>query len=117
MTEKRPEEVKTKINILWEGTTYVLEFDRDTAVQTESHYDIPLSDVQKGKVSTFEPLFRGALLKHHPKMKTSTASKLFEVVPNRMELFQALAGLYAQSLTSLLEESDDEGKAATWTLA
>lgn len=99
----------------YNGTTYVLEFDRESAVRAERMYDISMSELQSGKSYLAEALFAAALAKHHPKMKSSTAKTLFDLMEDKVGLYTKLTGMYAAAAGSLLDDPSDEGKAITWS--
>lgn len=115
MAEKKvaPEEA-TSISFDYNGTTYTMEFDRESIAQTEKMFDFSISDVRAGKVSAFEALFHGAFLKHHPNIKPATVELFMRKMPDKQELFKLLATMYSESINTLLEEPD-EGEALTWT--
>lgn len=104
----------SSISFDYNGTTYTMEFDRDTIAQTEKMFDFSIGDVRAGKISAFEALFHGAFLKHHPNIKQSTVDLFMRKLPNKQELFRNLATMYSESISTLLEEPD-EGEALTWT--
>lgn len=97
-----------------EGTEYIMEFDRETVAQTEKLYDFTIADVRDGKLSSFEALFHGAFLKHHPNMRPATVESFLRRMPNKQEVFKNLALMYSDTISTLLEEPE-EGEAISWT--
>lgn len=108
--EKKPASV---IEFDWNGTTYTLEYDRESAQQAESMFDISPSDVFSGKVAIQKGLFAGAFIKHHPKIKASTVEGLWRSMTDKDELYKALVGMYFNTVGSLMEDPE-EGKAISW---
>ena len=106
-------EAASRIELAYEGTTYTMEFDRSTVLETEKAFGLSIRDVQNGSLSAFDALFRGSFMKHHPKMKPSTMDAIMERMPNKGELYAALVGMYSDSIDSLLSEPE-EGKAISW---
>lgn len=96
------------------GAKYILEFDRETAMETEKLFDISLGDIRAGKLSSMEGLFYGAFLKHHPNIKQTTMDKFKDRMGDKMTLYRYLAGMFAACVESLLSEPD-EGNAISWT--
>ena len=95
------------------GTTYTLEFDRRSAEVAERTMGLSLSDLLNGKLTLFPSLFQAAFLKHHPKIKPSVVQAFFESMEDKQELFQALVGMYAECVTTLVDEPE-EGKGNSW---
>lgn len=107
-------EAPSRISFEYEGTEYVMEFDRESVIQTEKAFGISVADVRNGSVSSFQGLFHGAFLKHHPNIKPYTVEKFMELMPNKVDMFQELALMYLTCLDSLFSEPE-EGKAISWT--
>ena len=105
-----------QIRFNWNGTEYIMEFDRDTAMQTEKGFDLSMNDIRSGKLSALEALFAGSFLKHHPNMKQTTIDTIFQSMPNKTELFKTLVAMYSSCINTLLQEPD-EGNAISWTTA
>lgn len=97
------------------GTVYVLEFDRKSAEIAERSLDISMAALTDGKLTYFRPLFQAALLKHHGKVKPAVVWELFDKVENKQELFQALVGMYAECVSTLVEEPE-EGNGLSWEM-
>lgn len=104
----------TQIKFEFNGTEYIMEFDRDSALQTEKSFDVSLNDIRDLKLSTMQSLFHGAFLKHHPNIKQSTVNTFYDAMPNKPELFKNLAFMYSDCVNALLQDPE-EGKALSWT--
>ena len=109
---KKDKEV-SRISFVYNGTEYIMEFDREAIAQTEKMYDFSIGDVRSGKISAFEALFHGAFLKHHPNIKPSTVELFMKRLPNKQEVFKNLAIMYNDCISTLLEEPK-EGEAISW---
>lgn len=94
----------------YEGTEYVLEFDRASIEKAERTMGLTPQDIASGKASSFPDLFRAALLKHHPHMKTHTVKMLYSLQEDKVGLHGDLAEMYGEVYESLFEEPP-EGKA------
>lgn len=114
-TNKNYEDVN-RITFNYNGTEYIMEYDRDTAIQTEKTYGLSMNDVRDGKLSAFESLFNGAFIKHHPNIKQTTLDLFWSSMPNKPELFRNLTMMYVNCINTLLEEPE-EGNAISWTTA
>lgn len=111
---KVPVDDVNSIKFEYNGTEYIMEYDRDSALQAENLYNISLADIRAFKLSTFSSLFSGAFIKHHPNMKPRQIDTFFDMMPRKADLFKNLVTMYATSINSLLEEPE-EGKALNWT--
>lgn len=108
----------TQIQIKDNGKVYTLEFNRSTASAIESQ------GFELGKLTTapnimIPLLFRGAFMKNHKGMKIREIEKIFERITEKTRddesLVGVLADMYAETLTTLTENADeDEGNGATW---
>ena len=114
MAKETKQEEITQIKFKYEGTEYIMEFDRDTVAQTEKAFDISIADVSDGKVSAFYGLFYGAFLKHHPNIKQTTVENFMQLMPDKQGMFRNLAMMFGNCVNTLLDEPD-EGNAISWT--
>lgn len=106
----------SKIQFEANGKQYELEFDRQTAAVAEKRYGISLGEVLDGKLTYLPLLFNAAFLKHHPKERQSVIDALFDGMSDKQGLLEALLGMYAETVATLLEEPEDEGKAISWAI-
>ena len=104
----------TRITFEWNGSEYVLEFDRDSAVKAEEGYGISMRELSAGKASTAYDLFACAFIKHHPRIKGSTVKAIYDQMTDKVGLNEQLMQMYAEAAGSLLDDPDDEGKAISW---
>ena len=99
----------------YEGTTYTLEFNRETAVIAETRFDIRpygSGDIEV-KLTQAPDLFYCALLMHHPNIKRSVADGIFEIIDNKVELVAALTENLLETVVAIVD-SPSEGKAISW---
>lgn len=113
MAKETKQEDVSQIKFTYQGTEYIMEFDRDTVAQTEKAFDISIGDVRDGKISAFYGLFYGAFLKHHPNIKQSTVENFMKLMPDKQGMFRNLAMMFGNCVNTLLDEPD-EGNAISW---
>ena len=113
MAKTTKQEEITRITFNYEGTEYIMEFDRDTVAQTEKAFDISIGDVRDGKISAFEGLFYGAFFKHHPNIKQATVENFMKLMPDKQGVFRNLAIMFGNCVNTLLDEPE-EGNAISW---
>lgn len=92
----------------YEGSTYKMEFDRASIKLAEKMFNLTLSDFLSGNeaklpsLTTMEALFHASLLKHHPQIKESTVSTLYELQSDKTELYQQLLEMYVEVIQPLM---------------
>ena len=106
---------KNMIKFESNGTTYTLEFNRDSVRKAEKLYDISLSELTSGKTSTVESLFYAAFIMHHPNIKRGVMEGFFEQMGDKTALYEALVTMYVETANATLSEPE-EGKALAWKL-
>ena len=62
-------------------------------------------------------LFKGAFLANHRKTKDETITAIYESMPNKADLMDALFALYDEPISALMAEPSEENPNVTWTLS
>ncbi len=104
----------SKINLNYEGKDYCLEYNRQS-VRTMEAQGFVLEDVTKMPMTMIPHLFSGAFIKNHKGMKRQLIDDIFDAIGNKSELMQALIELYAETLSSLTDDQDDQGN-VSWAV-
>lgn len=109
-----------KIGFSYEGTDYVLEYNRDAVLYMEAE-GLNVSEVKLKPLTTIELLWRGAFLKNHKKESMNKIQKMYSDLKNKEDLNAALVEMYYETYTSLLggneEESEDDSKNIEWKMS
>ena len=108
----------SKITLTHEGTKYTLEFSRSTAAHIERQ-GFRLEEVDKQPVVMVPLLIQGAFLMHHRGLNALFIDNIFDAVPNKRALIQALMELYSEVALSFFDEqeaAEGDGKNATWAV-
>lgn len=103
-----------KIKLSFEGKEYTLEYTRNTALALEQSGFV-LSDVRNKPVSSLVTLFNGAFVANHRRLEGSVVEKIFDSLKDKDKLLAALVGMYDETVSSLMDSTDDEGN-ATWEM-
>lgn len=103
-----------KIKLSYEGKEYTLEYTRNTALALEQSGFV-LSDVRNKPVSSLVTLFNGAFVANHRRLEGSVVEKIFDSLKDKDKLLAALVGMYDETVSSLMDSTDDEGN-ATWEM-
>ena len=114
MAKDSKEKQVSKISFEYKGAKYVLEYDRDSVMQAEKLFDLSIGEVRDLKLSSFDGLFRGAFLKHHPTIDQELVDEIMSRFTDKADLFKNLAAMYGNCVMSLLEEPE-EGNGISWT--
>ena len=104
-----------KIKLSYEGKEYTLEYTRNTALALEQSGFV-LSDVRNKPVSSLVTLFNGAFVANHRRLEGSVVEKIFDSLKDKEKLLAALVGMYDETVSSLMDSTDDEGY-ATWEMS
>lgn len=103
-----------KIKLSYEGKEYTLEYTRNTALALEQSGFV-LSNVRNKPVSSLVTLFNGAFVANHRRLEGSVVEKIFDSLKDKDKLLAALVGMYDETVSSLMDSTDDEGN-ATWEM-
>lgn len=104
-----------KIKLTYEGKEYTLEYTRNTALALEQSGFV-LSDVRSKPVSSLVTLFNGAFVAKHRRLEGSVVEKIFDSLKDKDKLLAALVGMYDETVSSLMDSSDDDEGNATWEM-
>ena len=105
-----------QINITIDGRKYTLEFNRKTVSQMERS-GFRVDELMAKPMTSLPQLFAGAFLVNHPTLDRSTINKIYEKLPNKEGLIEALSTMYNEPINALLDEPVEgaEGN-ASWEL-
>lgn len=103
----------SKITMTYGKTEYVLEYNRQS-VKTLEGQGFRLDEITNMPMTMIPMLFHGAFFKNHKGVKRSTIEEIYEGIGDKTGLIQALAEMYAETLSTLTDDSG-EGN-VTWAL-
>ena len=102
-----------KITLTHDGKEYELEYNRQSVRTMESQGFV--MDELTSKPGTMIPkLFEGAFIKNCKGTKRQVMDDIYEGIKNKTEFIQALAEMYAETLSTLFE-GNGEGN-VTWAV-
>ena len=111
------EELQRVITFEWNGTMYTLEYNRESLNVLEKRFGVNIAKLVSGaevRITDLPNMFMAATMMHHPNMKTDTVKTLFDLMPDKFELFAALSGMIGAAAMDVFEEPE-EGKAISWS--
>lgn len=103
----------SKIVLKHENKEYVLEYNRQSVKMMESQGFV-LDEISSKPMTMIPMLFSGAFLKNCQGTKRKLIDEMYGQIQDKTGLMQALMEMYAETLSTLTEDSD-EGN-VTWTL-
>ena len=103
------------LKLNYNGTPYVLEYNRKSVQRMEQN-GFNIEKVSDAPMTMLPELFAGAFLANHKFVKRSLIDEIFDAVPNRMELMNKLAEMYAEPYATLMNNEVDEANQGkvTW---
>lgn len=102
----------SKVTLTHNKTEYNLEFDRQT-VKTLEAQGFVLDELTTKPATMIPMLFQGAFIKNHRGVKRKVLDDIFENLKDKTGLMGVLMELYAETLSALVDDNEDEGN-VTW---
>ena len=104
------------IRFTYEGVDYELQFTKRTVREMEMG-GFKFREVPDKPMTLLPQLFKGAFLANHRKTNEATINAIYESLPNKGELMDALFALYDEPISALMAEPSEENPNVTWTLS
>ena len=105
----------SKINLTHNDKDYVLEYSRQS-VKTMEQQGFILDELTAKPMTMLPMLFQGAFIKNHKGIKRSLVDDIYKDIHNRSELMEALMEMYADTLSSLMDDGPEDSGNVTWSL-
>ena len=104
----------SKINLTYGKTEYTLEYSRQS-VKTMESQGFVLEELTAKPMTMIPLLFSGAFIKNHRGAKRKVIDEIFDNIENKTGLMEALMEMYAETLSSLTEDTQGEGN-VSWAM-
>lgn len=102
----------SKITLTYDKTEYTLEYSRQS-VKTMESQGFVLDEITSKPMTMIPMLFSGAFIKNHRGTKRSTIDDIYDNIVDKTGLMAALMEMYAETLSTLTEDSaNNEGNVA-----
>lgn len=106
-----------KITLNYEGTAFVLEYNRNAVKNLESNGFL-LDQVASKPVTMIPELFYGAFYMHHRNVRRDFVDKIYDSLSDKEGLITALLEMYSDTIQTLTSEpTEDNAKNVTWTMS
>ena len=105
----------SKINLTYEKTEYTLEYNRQSVKMMEAQGFV-LDEITSKPMTMIPMLFEGAFIKNHKGIKRSVKDEIFENISDKTGLMSALMEMYAETLSTLTDDSADNAGNVAWAM-
>ena len=105
----------SKITLTHNDKEYTLEYSRQS-VKTMEQQGFVLDEISSKPMTMIPLMFQGAFIKNHKGIKRSLMDEIYKDIHNRSELMEALMEMYADTLSSLMDDSTEDLGNVTWSL-
>lgn len=104
----------SKIALTYKDKDYELEYTRQSVRMMESQGFV-LEEISSKPMTMIPMLFSGAFAKNHRGIKRALIDEILENISDKAGLLNALIEMYAETLSSLTDETENEGN-AVWAV-
>ena len=104
----------SKITLTYKGKEYNLEYNRQS-VKTMEQQGFVLDELSSKPMTMIPMLFSGAFIRNHKGMKRSLIDEIYEEINDKSGLMEALMEMYAETLSTLMDDKEDAGN-VSWAL-
>lgn len=101
------------INFSYQGKDYTLEYDRKT-VKLMERRGFNVNELDAKPLTLLPQLFWGAFQKHHKGITQEITDEILMRFTNRDDLFGKLSEMYADPVTVLFDEPDENEGNVNW---
>lgn len=105
----------SKITLTHNDKEYTLEYSRQS-VKTMEQQGFVLDEISSKPMTMIPLMFQGAFIKNHKGIKRNLMDEIYKGIPNRSELLEALMEMYADTLSTLMDDSPEDSGNVTWSL-
>lgn len=103
----------SKIKLTYDGTDYELEYSRQSVKTMESRGFV-LDEMTSKPMTMIPMLYEGAFIKNCRGIKRKEMDDIYDGISDKTGFIQALAELYAETLSTLTEDSEQGN--VTWAM-
>ncbi len=105
----------SKITLTHKDKEYVLEYNRQS-VKTMEQQGFVLDELASKPMTMIPMMFQGAFIKNHKGIKRNVMDEIYKGIGNRSELMEALMEMYADTLSTLMDDDAEEAGNVSWAL-
>ena len=106
----------SKITLTHNDKEYVLEYSRQS-VKTMEQQGFVLDELTSKPMTMLPMLFEGAFIKNHKgSVKRKEMDEIYKGIKDRSALMEALMEMYAETLSTLMDDDAEEAGNVSWAL-
>ena len=105
----------SKISLTHNQKEYTLEFSRQS-VKTMEQQGFILDELTAKPMTMFPMLFQGSFIMHHKGIKRKDMDDIYKGIKDRSALMEALMEMYAETLSTLMDDDAEEAGNVSWAL-
>lgn len=104
----------SKITLTYKNKEYTLEFTRQS-VKTMEQQGFVLDELSSKPMTMIPMLFSGAFIRNHKGIKRALIDEIYEEISDKSGFMEALMELYAETLSTLMDDKEESGN-LSWAL-
>ena len=105
----------SKITLTHNDKEYTLEYSRQS-VKTMEQQGFVLDELASKPMTMIPMLFQGAFIRNHKGIKRNVMDEIYKGIGNRSELMEALMEMYAETLSTLMDDDAEDAGNVSWAL-
>ena len=105
----------SKITLTHKDKEYVLEYSRQS-VKTMEQQGFVLDELASKPMTMIPMMFQGAFIMNHKGIKRNVMDEIYKGIGNRSELMEALMEMYADTLSTLMDDDAEDAGNVSWAL-
>ena len=107
--------MNTKININYEGTDYVLEYNRES-IEVMERRGFIVSELDQKPMLMLPMAFQGLFYKNHKNIKNSTIDDIYNKLKDKQKLLETIGNMLSEAYNTLLETTEDDKGNLDWEI-
>ena len=104
------------IRFTFKDEEYVLQFTKRTIKEMEDK-GFRIREIGDRPMTLWPMLFKGAFLANHRSTKESVVEEIYDAMPNKQALVEAMIELYDEPYSAMMDDPDDAVPNVNWTLS
>lgn len=107
--------MNTKININYEGTEYVLEYNRES-IEVMEKRGFAISELSQRPMLMLPIAFQGLFYKNHKNVKNTTIDSIYDKLKDKQKLLETIGNMLSEAYNTLFEDSEDDKGNLDWEI-
>lgn len=104
------------IRFTFKDEEYVLQFTKRTIKEMEDK-GFRIREIGDRPMTLWPMLFKGAFLANHRSTKESAIEEIYDAMPNKQALVEAMIELYDEPYSAMMDDPSETDPNVNWTLS